>query len=237
MISALVAAAFLMGLAGAPHCAAMCGAACQALGAPRSRSAQQWVDARPVIALHAGRVASYALVGALVAGGVAGLGSLAAAAPVVRPLWAMLHVGAIVLGGWLAWHARMPAWFAATPARLALADGSHAVRVFRRMPPSARSAAAGMLWGAMPCGLLQAALLVAALASSAAGGALVMGAFAIATTTGLLLAQGLWHRLHSEAPAQRAAVWSVRAAGVLLAGSSAFALWQGLGAAICAAVL
>ena len=85
----------------------------------------------------------------------------------------------------------------------------------------------------VPCGLLQSALLVSALASSPASGAAVMAAFALASTLGLWLAQRLWSGLRRSSAGVRLAAWPVRAAGALLAGSSLFALWHGLGAALC----
>ena len=55
--AALIGSAALMGLAGAPHCAAMCGAAQTSLaGGAR----------RPMLLLQLGRLASYAAAGALV---------------------------------------------------------------------------------------------------------------------------------------------------------------------------
>ncbi|MGZ5275725.1 MAG: sulfite exporter TauE/SafE family protein, partial [Caldimonas sp.] len=82
--------------------------------------------------------------------------------------------------------------------------------------------------------LLQSALLVAALASGAAAGAAVMAVFATASGLGLWLGPQLWSRLRwGSRDADAAAVaWSVRGAGALLAGSSLFALWHGLGSAI-----
>ena len=64
--TALAASALLMGLAGAPHCAAMCGAACGGIargcGGANGTVRAGW-------ALQVGRIASYALAGALVAAG------------------------------------------------------------------------------------------------------------------------------------------------------------------------
>ena len=85
----------------------------------------------------------------------------------------------------------------------------------------------------MPCGLLQSALLVAALASGPLPGAAVMASFALASTLGLWLAQGLWLGLRKAGDGRRFAALSVRAAGALLVASSGFALWHGLGAALC----
>jgi len=227
MDSALVVAALLMGLAGGPHCAAMCGAACSAVagqGGPLSPR---------MLALHAGRIAGYAAGGALAATSVATLAGFAAAAPMLRPLWGMVHVAAIVLGLWLLRTGRAPGWLSVPSPQLARLAASQPVRIFRILPAPARAGLVGACWTAMPCGLLQSALLVAALASGALPGAAVMAGFALASTLGLWLAQGLWSGLRRADDGRRFAALSVRCAGALLAASSGFALWHGLGAALC----
>jgi len=226
MDAALAVSALLMGLAGSPHCTAMCGAACAAVAGARAPA---------LVALHGGRVAGYATAGAIAAAGVAGLGSLASAAPLLRPLWSIVHVAAIALGAWLLWSGRAPGWLSRSAPRLARLEGGQPIRFVRTLPRPAAAALAGACWVAIPYGLLQAALLVAALASTPAAGAATMAAFAAGSSAALMLAQGAWSRLQRIGTATSLAPWSVRIAGALLAGSSAFALWSGLGAAICAA--
>ena len=229
MDAALATSALLMGLAGGPHCAAMCGAAYGALGtAPGGALARM----RATLALHGGRLAGYSAAGALVAATLGGLGTLQAAAPVVRPLWTLVHVAAIALGVWLAWKARAPAWLSGANRGAARLLEARPIRVFRSVPPAPRAALAGACWAAVPCGLLQSALLVAALASSPAQGALVMAAFAGASGFSLWLAPTLWRRLRGR-DATRASL-AIRLAGAVLALSSLFALRHGLGAAIAA---
>ena len=231
MDSALVASALLMGLAGGPHCAAMCGAACSAVaGSARPASAS-------LLALHGGRLIGYAAGGAIAAAGVASLGSFETAAPLLRPLWSMVHVAAIALGVWLLWTARAPGWLSQVKPRLASIASERPIRFMRTLPRSAGAALGGACWVAIPCGLLQSALLVAALASTPAAGAATMAAFAAGSTLVLVFAQGLWSGLGGLRPGAPLAALSVRLAGALLAGSSLFALWHGLGAALCAAVL
>ena len=101
---ALVVSALLMGLAGGPHCAAMCGAAC---GAVTGRGGSM---SRSLVALHVGRLAGYAAGGAMAAASVASLDVFASTAPLLRPLWSIVHVAAVVLGAWLLWTARTPGW-------------------------------------------------------------------------------------------------------------------------------
>ncbi len=240
MDAALAASALLMGLAGVPHCAAMCGAA-QAGIAGRS-AAGMW-------ALQVGRLASYAAAGALVAGSVSALAGLGAAAPWLRPLWTLLHVAAFALGGWLLWQGRAPGWFAGFGARLGAGAGGGAdvgerrgglaqaqpLHFMRRLPPPARAAAAGACWAAMPCGLLQSALLVAALNSGPLAGAVTMGGFALASGLGLVAGPWLWRRLGAASGAGAASATpalAVRLAGALLMAGSGYALAHGLRAAI-----
>lgn len=231
---ALVASGLLMGLAGGPHCAAMCGAACNLVATPlRSNDATGQAATSPLLALHAGRVVGYAAMGALAAASVAGLGTFADAAPIVRPLWAIVHVGAVALGIWLVVLGRAPSWLSSSRQRREGPGSSRPIRVYRTLPAPARAGLAGVAWVVVPCGLLQSALLVSALASSPASGAAVMAAFGLASTLGLWLAQRLWSGLRGGVDGDRLAAWPVRAAGALLAGSSLFALWHGLGAALC----
>lgn len=223
---ALAGSALMMGLAGGPHCATMCGAAYGGLVAPAPPG--QRVAA--TLALHGGRLFSYAAAGALVAASVAGLSTLQSAAPVMRPLWTLVHVAAIALGLWLAWQARAPAWLSGR-LRQVVASDTRPVQWLRRMPVSARAGVAGACWAAVPCGLLQSALLVAALASGPLAGAGVMAGFALASALSLWLAPWLWSRLRWGDGARRAAL-PIRLAGIVLAASSVFALSHGLGAAI-----
>ena len=228
MDAALAASLFLMGLAGAPHCAAMCGAA----GGLIAKQGGPAGFSRSLMAWHAGRIASYAAIGAVGAASVGGLVALEGAAPVLRPMWTMLHVAAIALGLWLLWAARAPAWLSGASARFAAGVGAQPVRIFRRLPAAGRAGMAGACWAAMPCGLLQSALLVAALSSGPAAGAASMAAFAVASSLGLWLGPQIWTRLRRGRAGSGAAAWSVRGAGALLATSSVFALWHGLGDAI-----
>lgn len=215
----LVAAAGLMGLAGLPHCAAMCAAPCAA-AAGRGPAAQ------PLFQFA--RIAGYAAAGALAAAGVGLLREGLAWSPVLRPLWTLLHLAALAVGLWMLWQGRWPAWLqrrAAAPSE-ALPGG------WQRIAGPARSVGAGALWIAWPCALSQSALLVAALASSAEQGAAAMGLFALASSPALWLGPALMQRLGGSVTPGRAAwldaVWPMRIAGMLLAAGSAWALGHGL---------
>ena len=105
MQSSLAVTALLMGLAGGPHCIAMCGAACAGIGqaaAPRSTQA--------IGLFQVGRVAGYSALGALAAASMQGLGWLTVHSAALRPIWTMVHVAAILLGLTLLILARQPVW-------------------------------------------------------------------------------------------------------------------------------
>jgi sulfite exporter TauE/SafE len=80
MDASLVLAALLMGLAGAVHCTAMCGAACTAVlqrcGGPSMP--------RTTLGFHLGRLASYAIGGAIAAASVNALAAWSQATPALR---------------------------------------------------------------------------------------------------------------------------------------------------------
>lgn len=238
MLGTLMVTALLMGLAGSPHCIAMCGAACAAASGRASCGRGRTPPAAPLAWLMAGRLAGYALAGALVAASVGLLGGWAERTAWVRPLWAMGQVGALALGVWLLWRGRQPAWLEQLGRRAAAstsAEGWHPVR------GPMRQGGIGMAWALLPCGLLQSALVVAALAGDAVGGAAVMAAFAIGSGLVLVLGPIAWSWLTSG-PAGRLfgprggaaaleARWPIRIAGGMLALAAFWALWHGFGVA------
>lgn len=221
----LIVSAFLLGLAGTPHCAAMCGAPCAAV-IGRGRA-----DVRATaLGFHLARVMSYALVGGLAAGGVGVLGAAGSAAPFVRPLWTLLHMAALALGLWMLVTARQPAFMTRIGRpRAAPAVGAGGWQV---MQTPWGGAAAGAAWVAWPCGLLQSALVVAALGNTVAVGATAMAAFALASAGGLQAAPFLMERLQRWSG--DAVRWAVRIAGLTLAAGSAWALSHDLMARVAA---
>ena len=218
---ALFLGALMLGLAGAPHCAAMCGAACAAV-VGRGSGTSQW-------AFHLARVASYAAAGAVAASSVGLLSTLGQWSPLLRPFWVLAHAAALGLGIWLLWQGRQPAWLDRLGRAGTLAPSSPAgASGGQRMRGPGRAAAAGGLWVAWPCGLLQSALVVAALANTAAAGAAVMAGFAIVSGAGLAVGPWLWLRWGGGALGEQATAWAVRAAGAALVLASGWSLGHGL---------
>ncbi len=219
---ALALSALMLGLAGVPHCMAMCGAPCAAITAPRQGEgpARMW-------AFHLFRTMGYALAGAVAASSVGVLASLAAWAPTVRPLWTLLHVAAFGLGLWLLWSGRQPSWLESLGRPIAkheqLPGG------WQRLRGPTQAGAAGAMWVAWPCGLLQSALMVAALANSGLAGAGIMAGFAIVSGLGLALGPALWLRWGRQGVNNvTASLWGVRFAGATLAAASLWALGHDL---------
>ncbi|MFN3612031.1 hypothetical protein A9O67_04505 [Tepidimonas fonticaldi] len=214
MLASMTLSALVMGLVGGPHCVAMCGAACAGIAraaAPRSRQAL-WT-------WQLGRLVGYSVLGALAGGTVQGMGWLGQQTVVLRPVWTMMHVAALLLGLLLVVQARQPAFL----------DG-WAQAVWRRARPvmsrlGARAPAVlGVGWALMPCGLLYSALLVASLSASALEGAAIMAAFAVGTMVSLVAGPWLLLRLGDA----RSGGWGIRLAGLALAATSGWALWMGI---------
>lgn len=226
---ALIGSTALLGLGGSVHCAAMCGAACAAV-TPSTGGAGRLVP------FHLGRLAGYAAGGVVAAGGVQWLGWASATAPVLRPVWALLHAAALAYGLWLLVTARQPAFLARWGRRPAVAGGGGLQAAPAAGPGSWQvvrtpwtSAAVGTAWVAWPCGLLQSALLVAALADGPATGGLAMAVFAMASSFGLLAGPQLarWAGRRGGAP-NPLRDQALRIAGLLVVLASGWALGHDL---------
>jgi len=214
MQSSLALTALLMGLAGGPHCVAMCGAACAGLGQAAGERRMQ-----ALTAFQLGRVLGYSLLGALAAVSVQALGWLTTQSAAIRPLWTLLHLAAMALGVLLLLQARQPVWLDQSARRLWAW-----VRRFHERRGAVASWVVGMLWALMPCGLLYSALMVAALTSSPLDGAGTMALFALGSSVSLWAGPWLWLRLQTLGDG----AWGMRLAGLALFGVSAWGLWMGL---------
>lgn len=213
MQTSLALTALLMGLAGGPHCIAMCGAACAGIGhaaGSRKNSA--------MLSFQAGRLLGYAALGALAAASMHALGWLTVHSPAVRPLWTLFHVATFGLGVVLLGKGRQPIWLEHVGRKIWFTARSLALGPGRGAP-----VLIGVLWAFLPCGLLYSALLVATLTGHALDGAVIMALFAFGSGVSMLAGSWLWLRLNR----QSADNWGVRLAGGVLATSSAWALWMG----------
>ena len=219
---ALIFSAALMGLAGVPHCLAMCGGT----SAGVIRACSRGNANHATLGFHLGRLVGYAAGGALAASSVALLRQLGEAAPALRPVWVLVQLAVLGFGVWLLWTGQQPRWAQGQGRPL---PPELAAQGWQRVQGPMRAAGAGALWLAWPCGLLQSALVVATLAGSAASGAAVMAAFAITSSAGLVAGPALWLRLSGGATASLVAGrWAVRLSGAGLVVASGWALGHGL---------
>lgn len=162
---AVLLGALLAGLAGSPHCVAMCGGLA---GAASTKPAF-------AMAYHAGRLMTYAFLGALAA---------AAGSALPGPPWVPLALAAFALGyfalrlaGWSPpWLGRM----GALSHRLAPLAGAALKR-----PGALGRFGFGAINGLLPCGLVYAALALPVATGSPARGALAMVIFGLGTVPAL----------------------------------------------------
>lgn len=211
MQTPLALTTLLMGLAGGPHCIAMCGTACGSL--QNDGAGNRWK-------FHLGRLIGYSSLGAVAAGSVKTLAWFSDQTQALHPLWTFFHVLVLCWGLMLLAYARQPTW----------ADqfGRHVWTQVRQVSHlSGGGVVTGMLWALMPCGLLYSALLVASLNANPISGALSMATFAIGTSVSLLIGPWLWFKL------KRGVSWlnegtSMRLAGLFLTGVATWAIWMDL---------
>lgn len=232
MTAAFAWTALLMGLAGGPHCLAMCAAPCSAVAGAGPASAKpapqavHWVPRSSIgrsgrqVLFHAGRLLGYALAGGLAAIAMESLAWATQQAWSLRPVWTLAHVAVLAWGLMMMAQARQPAW---------VENAGRAA--WRRVQPLVAAPggvfAAGFFWALMPCGLLYSALLVAALSNGSLQGALSMACFAVGSGLWLVAGPLAWRQLRSRLNVWRAS-WGTRLAGLMLFGIAAWALWMDL---------
>ncbi len=225
-------AVFLVGLLGGVHCAGMCGGIVSALSVqmPTTRLAAAW----PLhLAYNLGRIASYAIAGAIMGAiGSAGL-LLENALPVQMTLYVAANIMMIALGLYL------------TGITQALAFTERAGQwLWRRVQPFTRrflpvrgwrqALPLGLLWGWIPCGLVYSVLALTLLTGSATRGAATMLAFGLGTLPNLMLAGLLlvrfrqWVQTRALRLASGALVLAFGVFGLVNATTLGGKLWQGV---------
>jgi sulfite exporter TauE/SafE len=210
MQTALIYSALLMGLAGGPHCVAMCGAACTSF-------TQSPEKPHAIKLYHLGRLCGYATLGGIATFAIQSIAWLSNYSSILHPLWTFFHVLVFFWGLLLLVYARQPIWVDQAGRKiwqhvkkLSLIQGGHFY--------------IGMLWALMPCGLLYSALIIASFNGNPLGGALSMAAFAIGSSVSLFFAPWLWLKLKTNLVEP----YGMRLAGALLSGASAWAIWMEL---------
>jgi sulfite exporter TauE/SafE len=192
VLSSLLATAFVMGLAGIPHCTAMCGAACAA-AFPRGLS--PWA--------LLGRAIGYAALGGVAAAAAGLISTWGQQVAMLKPLWMMAQLAMVLLGGFMLSRGFIPQQVDQAGKGLYLRLRAR----WQATPDHARPTSswfaplvAGLVWALLPCGLLYAALMVAALASRPWEGALVMLAFAVPSAIGVWAAPAMLRWLRQNEP-------------------------------------
>jgi len=214
MTLTIFAAVFVTGLLGGVHCAGMCGGIVAALSG--QAGGRRW-------SLHlgysAGRVASYAVAGAI-AGTAGSIGLMFdGVLPVQMTLYVLANVMLIGLGLYLAGVSQIVTRFE----RLGLALWQRVQPLTRRLLPAdtlPRAVGLGLLWGWIPCGLVYAILGTALLAGDALDGAAIMAAFGLGTVPNLLLAGLAMRKLNGVTRSRRVRL----AAGGLVLGFGVYGL-------------
>ena len=172
----LLSAAFITGLLGSADCFGMCGgiSGLFAVNAAVSSLKRQVPKA---IAYNAGRILTYAILGAAVALlGRTMVDSIKLAAPVRLASGILI----ILVGLQVAFNWRILAPIENAGAKL-WRKIAPAAKGLVPVESSAQALGLGLLWGLLPCGLVYSVLLIAATTTEPVNGALVMLAFGLGT--------------------------------------------------------
>lgn len=205
----LIGMAFMTGLLGAGHCIGMCGGLVGALSLSETGKRGGWAFH---LLYNAGRISTYALIGAI----VGWLGSAMAYTDYFRSVTRSLLVASdlfVILVGlgtaglfrWL--HVNRLDFPGPMQAM------THAVKRLQQLPPGLAALPLGLLFGFIPCGYLYAVAITAAQSAEVTTAALMLFAFGLGTAPSLLIFGGTAHWLSG-----RARTWMLRSAGLLVAG-------------------
>jgi hypothetical protein len=218
MVEFSLIAVLLVGLLGGVHCLGMCGSIVGIFTTQVPQTRARWPFH---LAYSGGRIASYAVAGALVgAVGQAGL-LLRDAVPVQHLLFALSSLMLVLLGLYLA-----GVWGAVRRLEQ-LGSG-----LWRRLQPLTthllpvnsvlRALGLGVLWGWLPCGLVYSVLITALASGSIMQGALVMLAFGLGTLPNLLVIGLFWESLRGWVQSPRIRL----GAGILVTAFGVYGLFK-----------
>ncbi|HDM8139136.1 TPA: sulfite exporter TauE/SafE family protein [Vibrio harveyi] len=174
--------AFMIGLVGAGHCMGMCGgiASLLSMGAPNNKPS----SSIPLF-YNVGRLASYALIGAIVGGAISGLSELSGLTHSLAWLRFVAALFMILVALYIAkwWQgllviekAGQHIWKFISPAGKRLLPLKHPMYAFPF----------GFIWGWLPCGLVYSALTWSAVSGDALNGGLIMLSFGLGTLPSML---------------------------------------------------
>jgi hypothetical protein len=214
---------FILGLVSSLHCVQMCGPIVLAFSLPLSRPEAL----RAQVHYNAGRILTYAALGALagaLGGGIGLLGRLAGLASGARVFAgsAMIVAGILTIG-------LVPSNGLVTIQNRGVTKRFSKILGRRLLAPKGKFTL-GLTLGFLPCGLVYAALLKAVDSGSALAGALTMLAFGSGTAVALLT-------FGAASSFFRFPRWSNRLAAVSMLLAGALLVWRGLTVPVCHTVL
>lgn len=194
--------AFMVGLVGGAHCAAMCGGIIAACSPAAAKKTGRWPFA---LAYNAGRIASYTVAGALA--GAVGQGALALrAGPAAQQVMlAAAGMSMLLLALYVSGFAGVVRGVEAAGAR-AWRHIQPYSRWFLPADTLPRALGLGALWGWLPCGMVYGVLLTALATGDALHGALVMLAFGFGTLPNVLAIALIARRLQGVTRSRAARV-------------------------------
>jgi sulfite exporter TauE/SafE len=227
MALSVLIAAWVAGVLGGVHCVAMCGGFVAAITAREAGGTVALLPARVLVrrqlGYHAGRVGTYAALGA----GVGALGSATLLAidlsAAQRGIYVVANALLLLLAIGLALRTRGLPWLQ----RIGVGAFGVVLPVLRPLlqrPGSVGRVALGLVWGLVPCALIYSVLPLALFAGGAWQGAAVMLAFGFGTLPNLAAAGALLGR---AAPALRGSGFRF-AAAALVAGFALVGLYRAL---------
>jgi sulfite exporter TauE/SafE len=186
-LEGLLGAMFLLGAASGLHCVAMCGGIVGAFSSSSRVIFRKEEMLKRQVAFNFGRISSYALAGAA----AGALGTVAQYAGMVMSvqtgLYILAHAVVILVALQVAGFRNLLAPFERIGQPLWNRVQPLAIRFFSSIK-TRNVFIAGLLWGALPCGLVYGALATAVLAGTPARGAAAMAAFGLGTLPWLLAA-------------------------------------------------
>ena len=214
---------FILGLVSSLHCVQMCGPIVLAFSLPLSRPEAL----RAQVHYNAGRILTYAALGALagaLGGGIGLLGRMAGLASGARVFAgsAMIVAGILTIG-------LVPSNSLVNIQNRGIAKRFSKLIGRRLLAPKGKFTL-GLTLGFLPCGLVYAALLKAVDSGSALAGALTMLAFGAGTAVALLT-------FGAASSFVRFPRWSNRLAAVSMMLAGALLVWRGLVVPVCHTVL
>ena len=228
-LSALIGV-WLAGALGGAHCLVMCGGFVTVMAGEGSSAQSRCTTLLPArtlawrqLAYNAGRITTYALLGAVAGGAGGALLSVAEWMPLLRILYVVANAFLLALALAIVWKGDGFAWVQQAGSAL-FGKVLPIVRPLFLVDSIVARYALGMVWGLVPCALIYSVLPIALFAGGAESGAAVMLAFGIGTLPNLLAASWVISRTKRSLDTRILRV----AAAAILASFAGVGIWHAL---------